>query len=116
MHGGNIRLNSTVMIYSFNKVGHNERAIVEVVRRQPVTAVVGSLPLREILYTGSNNPLFRSRWRHSFESYYFDRRIQEKKKTDWTIGDVLISGVQLLVAMAPFTWKGIRIIPVTTKF
>ncbi|MFS7909937.1 putative cathepsin H [Helianthus anomalus] len=41
----------TVVIDSFNKVGHNERAIAEVVRRQPVTAVVGSLPLRERLYT-----------------------------------------------------------------
>ncbi|KAF5817073.1 hypothetical protein HanXRQr2_Chr02g0048781 [Helianthus annuus] len=80
MHVGNIRLNSTVVIYSFNKVGHNERAIAEVVRRQPVTAVVGSLPLREILYTGSNNPLFRSGWRHSFGSYCFDRRIRKKRR------------------------------------
>ncbi|MFS7909913.1 putative cathepsin H [Helianthus anomalus] len=148
-------LNPTIVIDSFNKVGHNERAIAEVVRRQPVTAVVGSLPLRERFYTpgrlirsseahgdtrlnhtvlivgfGKKDGLdywrYLNFWGATFggdETFYLERNMNHshrnvlivgfgKKKTDWTIGDVLISGVQLLVAMRPFIWRGIRIIPI----
>ncbi|KAJ0785308.1 putative papain-like cysteine peptidase superfamily [Helianthus annuus] len=49
-----------------------------------MTAVVGSFTIeREILYTGWNNPLFRSGWRHSFGSYCFDRRIRKKDGLDY---------------------------------